>query len=324
VVKGGDTVLVPIVQGSSAAQLESAQIRSVSNRTGPVGATGWAVSLDRPLNVLGAPLLNARNEILGIVEDQPSVDMSADQKISMTVLSISRVLRSADRIIKTGGDIQSGWLGVMVDSEAESKGGVAISGVEIDGPAHKAGVLPGDIITRWNGKGIHDYDQLIEIIQNTPIGAKATIGVSRNGQPVQLTAVIEARRPVDPYEMTMSSIASLAAGPSGGARGAPIEAVLGIYVLPLTPELAEILKMRAQGGLFVYSVTPQSAFESAGIAVGDVIIDIDGVRVDSPQTFSDQLRMKAAAGRFALRILRRGSEITRSVVLPGFPRKRSN
>jgi serine protease Do len=284
--------------------------------------------MDRPVSVLGAPLLNARNEILGFVaDDQPSVEISPAPQISMTILPISQVRTSAEKIIKAGGDIQSGWLGVMVDTEVVSKDGVVISDVEADGPAHKAGLLPGDIIAKWEGKRIRDQLGLIELVENTPIGARAVIDVLRKGQPVRLTAVIEARKPVDPYrEWDLSSMGNLAALPGAqiSARGVPADPALGIYLLPLTPQLAEVLQMRVHVGLFVASVTPHSAFESAGIAVGDVIVDIDGAGVENPQTFFERVKSKAAGSRIMLRLLRKGTELTKNVVLPGSSGKRRN
>src|SRR5204863_5765275 len=68
--------------------------------------------------------------------------------------------------------------------------GALVAGVESDGPAAKAGVQRGDIITRFNGETVHDEHELPEMVAATPIGKEVPIEVIRNGKHVKLNAKI--------------------------------------------------------------------------------------------------------------------------------------
>jgi S1-C subfamily serine protease len=179
-----------VLNGTRVAQFESAPVLSVNSGG---SRSGWAIQISRPLSVVGAPLFNSQNQVIGIMADQPSQVAGETPRFDITILTTSQMLNSANKIIKAGGDIPTGWLGVGTASESQSKSGVTISNVNDDSPAFKAGLLPGDVMTKWNGTAIRDEGKLIEMVQNTPIVSKADIEILREGQPLKLTAVIGVR-----------------------------------------------------------------------------------------------------------------------------------
>jgi serine protease Do len=323
--KDGDTIVVPLLSDPSASRFETARILSVSNGADPSGSSGWSLRIDRPLSVVGAPLLNPRGEVLGLIADQPDVEVSAAQHGMVTVLPeilpVSQMLNAANKIIKTGGDIQTGWLGVQVNPEAHLDSGLMITEVFSDSPAQKAGLLPGDIMMRWNGAAIREWSKLIDVVENTPLGSKAAIQVLRQGRAMELAAVIEARKPQDNQDRLV--FAFPAAMPLSGAQSADIDALmqaaLGIAALALTPQLAGALQLPVQTGLLVGSVNPQTAFAVAGIEAGDVILMVDGVQVQSPQNFYDHIKSRGWGSRLILRLLHKGKVESSTVQLPKLP-----
>ena len=62
-----------------------------------------------------------------------------------------------------------------------------------NGPAHQAGIRPGDIITHMNGNMIEDPRAAMEMISNMKPGAKVTIRVNRQNQPLDILVVVSAR-----------------------------------------------------------------------------------------------------------------------------------
>ena len=316
-IKDGATVVIPVLSGSRISEFETAQVLSVSS-TGDQSGPGWAIQINRPLSVVGAPLFNSQNQVIGLVAEQPTRESAPEPRFDVSILTLAQMLRSANKIIKADGDIQTGWLGVYSTSDTESKSGVTISKVEKDSPADKAGLQAGDVMTKWNGTPIRDELKLIQMIQNTPVGSNADIEVLRQGTPMNVTAVISARKPQDPAErrdIELQDVISLP-GSQLTTRGAITQTSLGIEIIPLSPELADFLQMPYQAGLFVASVNKQTAFDRAGVVAGDVILEVNGVKLGNPQTFYDQIKEHGWGSRVILRLLRRGVELSKTVQLP--------
>ena len=58
-------------------------------------------------------------------------------------------------------------------------------------PGAKAGLKPGDVITKFNGEPVSKSTELQRAVSNSPVGSAVTVTVIRDGQPVQLKAVLE-------------------------------------------------------------------------------------------------------------------------------------
>jgi serine protease Do len=320
-IKDGVTVVMPTLERSAESLFESAQVLSVSTGDKESGAGEWALKISRPLSIIGAPLLNARDQIIGIVADQDARRTVPDPAAAVNIFPMSQLLGSAEKIIKAGGDIRTGWLGVIVDADAESGSGVTISNIEKDSPAYRAGLLPRDVMVKWNGATIRDARRFIQIVQDTPIGSKADIEILRQGKQMRVTALIEARKAQDPRERLVIDFPGALVSPGTQApdRDAQFQAALGLDLVPLTSQLAAFLQVPWQPGLFVVSVTKQTPFDRAGIFAGDVILDVDGVRAANPQTFYDHIKSLGSGGRVVLRLLRKGADLSKAVQLPRLP-----
>jgi len=318
-----DSVLVvmPAMDGPRVPQFEGARVLSVGTSGNSTEGSDWAIRISRPLSVIGAPLLNARNQIIGIIADQETRGTTQHPTASVNIYRVSQLLGSANKIIKAGGDIQTGWLGVIVDADADTRSGVVITDIDVDSPAFKAGLAPRDILVKWNGTAIRDVDKFIKMVQDTPVGSRAEIELLRQGRPAKVTALIEARKPQDPRERLVIDFpgAINPAGAQAAGRDAQLQSVLGIELVQLTPQLADFLQMPWQPGVFVASVTRQAPFDRAGVIAGDVILDADGVTAASPQTFFDHVRSLASGGRLVVRLVRKGIELTKTVQLPRLP-----
>jgi serine protease Do len=319
-IKNGVTVVLPVQEVSKGYQLESAQVISVS--TGNASGGGeWTIRISRPASVIGAPLLNAQNQVIGIITDQPTRGPSSNPSVDLvdvSILGVSQIISSASKILAAGGDIQTGWLGVHVKSDVDPRNGVMIDSVEKGSPADKAGLVPDDVVTKWNGSAIRDLMKFIQMIEDTPLGAKAVMNVQRQGKPLTLTAVIEARKPQDTSEKLVFDFPGVMALP--GARittgDTQFQSSLGIEIILLTPQLAESLQMPVSNGLLIASVNKQTAFDLAGVLAGDVILGVDGVRVDDLQSFYEHVKARGWGSSLVLRLVRKGMQLTKTVQLP--------
>ena len=98
--------------------------------------------------------------------------------------------RVAEQLIETGEATQP-MLGVRVSVMQGFGGGAVVAGVEPGSPGEKAGLKPGDVITRLNDRPIDSADALIAATRSKAFGETVTLQVQREGEsqpiPVEVT-----------------------------------------------------------------------------------------------------------------------------------------
>ncbi|HEX5774235.1 MAG TPA: DegQ family serine endoprotease [Geomobilimonas sp.] len=240
----------------------------------------------------GGPLFNAQGEVIGI----NTAIVAGGQGIGFAI-----PVNMAKNIIpqlRDKGRVTRGWLGVSVQvitpelaqsfGLSEAKVGALVTDVVKDSPADKGGVKPGDIILEFDGKQVHEMNELPRLVAVTSVGKKVPLKVLRNGKHQNITVVVE----------------RLGDGEEGGG---PVSAMdrLGITVRELTRELAVQLNAKEVQGVVVAEVKSGSAAEDAGIVKGDIIREIDGVKL---ATVADYEKALAAhkKGTVLRLLLRRG------------------
>ncbi len=101
--------------------------------------------------------------------------------------------------LKTYGRTKRGWLGVLIQQIskeiAESLGmdspkGALVSSATEDGPAFKAGVQSGDVISKFNNIDISDMKELPKVVAGTPVGESVPLVIWRAGKKLTLNVVL--------------------------------------------------------------------------------------------------------------------------------------
>jgi len=311
----GATVIAPVLQGPAGARFRATQVLSISPRGVLREQSGWVVRTNRPLLDVGQPLFTGDHRVLGfIVSQDPS-------GVRSVVYPVAELLASAQKIIEKNGDIRTGWLGVYPENIRLPSGtGVGIGRVVPDGPAHRAGLAPSDIVLRYNGRKVEDVLGLIHLVEDTPVGAVAELEILRRGQPLKLTAQIGERQHRNPLEDLMLDLqdpfepARLTTDP-GRTAGAERPRI-GFDTVALTPELARFLEIGADKGLLVLNIARQSPADRAGIKNGDVILSVDGDPVDDPGRVSTYLRGLPNGSIVSVQVLRKNAVREVEVRLP--------
>jgi len=314
-VKDGATVIVPVWGHRGASQFHESQILSVGTSQGMPVQDGWTMRMSRPFPDIGLPVLTADHRILGFVASQDPMGFRT------VVYPIARLLNSAEKILKKGGDIRAGWLGVFIeDVRPGTRPGVLIEGVEPDSPAQKAGLAADDFLVKFNGREIRDSREFIQLVQSAPIGSQATLDITRQGNPLTLKALIEARR-TQPVRGRLafhlpgapdSGVEALMTGPK---RLIP-QPVVGLDTIVLTPSLANAMQIPRQSGLLVIDVAKQLPADLAGVLVGDIIVAMDGQTITDAASFASHLQTRTWGSELELKIYRKGMERTLKVHLP--------
>jgi serine protease Do len=230
------------------------------------------------------------------------------------VYPIDEMLSSAKEIIKVNGDIRAGWLGVLGGSPATTESGILIRGVEPDSPAQKAGIRPGDLLTRYRGQQLRDMRQFVYLVERTPVGSKAEIEILRQGDPRTVEAMIGARRAQQSrIQLSFNFPSAFGLSNSGElpVSGPPqSRQLIGLEVSFLTPYLAETVRMPGRTGFLVTDVVKGMPADEAGVMVGDVIRSIDGRPIVDPIGFASYLMSRNWNSPLVLELLRKESEHT--------------
>jgi serine protease Do len=215
------------------------------------------------------------------------------------VYPIAPLLASAEKILKTGGDIRAGWLGIFLE---DSPGGVFVQRITPGSPAQSAGLSPGDALVRYNGQKILDARHFIQLIQDSSIGTKAKLEVVRQGKPMKLSAMIQERKP-QPIQGRLS-------------LNLP-KPTIGLDTIVLTPDLADAMQMPGQTGLLVIDVVKETPAERAGVLAGDVVVAMDDQPIFDVGSFASYWQTHGLGSQLVLKVLRKGAE--RTITVPVHP-----
>lgn len=176
----------------------------------------------------------------------------------------------AEQIVNTG-KVERGFLGVRpqeLDEELTAQfgteKGALINEVTEDSPAEKAGIKPGDVITKINATEIRDARHLLLTISKISPDTDVTVEVMRDGKPKTLKAKL-ARRDED------------ALARNDNTPGAKDDGVLnGVGVGDITSELRTQLQIPARvKGAIITSIEADSPAAKQGLREGDIILELD-------------------------------------------------
>jgi serine protease Do len=151
----------------------------------------------------GGALVNARGELIGI-NTQIYSSTGGYQGIGFAIPS--NLARDIADQLRRDGEITRGSIGNLVlrtisADEAIAnglgrEGGVLVYNMYRSDSAYRAGIVPYDIIVRYNGKPVAEQSELLRLIATTPIGSTAQVEVVRKGQRRTFEVPVVRRAPV--------------------------------------------------------------------------------------------------------------------------------
>lgn len=228
----------------------------------------------------GGPLFDGHGRVVGI-NAQIYTESGGFQGLSFAI-PLDVALQVKDQIVATGKAVHA-RLGVSVQNLsqplAESFGlsrpdGALVSQVERGSAAARSGLRPGDVITQVDGQPVVQSGQLSSRIALAKPGDSVHLTVWRDAAEQRLTVQLGGRE------------APPAADPAQAS--APAQGPLGLALRPLTAQ--ELAEADGVQGLMVMGVA--GVAEKAGIAVGDVLLAVNGKPLESVDTLRRQLKSK--------------------------------
>jgi serine protease Do len=212
----------------------------------------------------------------------------------------SNMAMQVESAILRDGKVTRGWLGVAAQDVTSDLAraldlpphhGALVSDVTRGGPADRAGIQRGDVITAIGGTAIHDAGQLRTVVALAGKDKRVAVQLERRGKP-------------------MTAQATLSEAPTGRQAQAQVEggALSGLVVQPLDRALRERLRVPGDvGGVVVTGVDRAAGPAAALLREGDVILEVNRQPVATVDAFRDAAR--AAGNRALLLVYRNGVAI---------------
>ena len=240
----------------------------------------------------GGALINIRGELIGINTAIATGDGFSQSNAGVGfAIPINLAKRIMTQLIEKG-EVERGWLGVVlqpIDYDLAEKlkigepRGALITQAHEGMPAHKAGIRRGDVIVEFNKVAIRDMNHLMHVVAATGVGETVEVKLIRKGAEKVLEVKLEKR--------TQEVLARLR---GRGERFDPDEddadAFAGIRVQGLTDELAARYGFEGETGVIVTAVGRRSPAARAGIDVGTLIQEIEGVEISNLKEYREQIK----------------------------------
>ena len=172
----------------------------------------------------GGPLFNLDGEVIGV---NTAIISPSGGSIGIGFAVPSKTAVAVIDQLREFKEVRRGWLGVRIqqvtDEIAESLSikparGALVAGIDDKGPAKPAGIEPGDVIVKFDGKDIKEMRDLPKIVGETPVGKDVPVLVIRKGK--EETKTVRLGRLEDTPQQASVKTDAPAPDKSGGAEGA--------------------------------------------------------------------------------------------------------
>lgn len=251
----------------------------------------------------GGPLFNLEGEVIGI---NTAIFSQSGGSIGIGFAVSSELASNVVSQIREFGRTRRGWLGVRIqqvsDDLAESLGldgarGALVADVTPDGPAESAGVKPGDIILKFDGKDVPEMKQLPRIVAETNVGTDVDVQVWRDGKLVRLSAKLG-----ELEEAEKTQLASV--NPNRGTADKGKVDALGLELSALSEELRGQYDLGdGVQGVVVTGVQDGGSAAEKGLREGDVIVEFAQNEVSSVRDIANAVEAARSSGQKTVLVL---------------------
>ena len=298
----------------------TAGIISARNRNIDSGAYDDFLQTDASINKgnSGGPLFNLQGEVIGI---NTAILSPSGGSIGIGFATPSATVIPVIAQLEQFHETRRGWLGVRIqpvdDTIADSLGlgiarGALIAGVDEKGPAKPAGLQPGDVIVKFDGKDVKESRDLPRLVASMPVGKSVDVVVIRNGK--EVTKTVTLGRLEDGEKQS-----DVAGAEDETQQQNAVEKALGMEFSGLTDEARKSFKIKdSVKGVIVTSVDPGSAAAERGLRPGDIIEEVNHQAVETPGDLAKAIDAAKKEGnkKPALLLVSNGEGVARFVALP--------
>jgi serine protease Do len=290
--------------GTVTAGIVSARGRDIGN-----GPYDDFIQIDAPVNKgnSGGPTFDVDGNVIGV---NTAIFSPSGGSVGIAFAIPADTVKKVVAQLKDKGSVTRGWIGVQIQSVtpeiADSLGlktvqGALVAEPQSGGPAAKAGIEAGDVITSVNGAPLKDARELARQIGGLPPGASVKLSVLHKGAEKSVTLTL-GQLPNDRE--------AKAETPNNDPTGTEVPR-LGLTLAP-----AGQVAGSGNEGVVVTNVDPNGVAADHGFKTGDVILDVGGKKVGNPGEVRDAIRDAQNGGkRTVLMRVKSGGEGTKFVAL---------
>jgi serine protease Do len=280
----------------------------VSARGRDIGAGPYDdfLQIDAPVNRgnSGGPTFNTEGSVIGV---NTAIFSPSGGSVGIAFAIPAETVKSVVAQLKDRGSVTRGWIGVQIqpvtpeiaDSLGMKKpGGALVAEPQKDGPALKAGIQAGDVIASVDQKPVIDARDLARKIAGMAPGTSVKLGVIRNGQEKTVNLTLG----------ELPNVREARADAQGSKKKEQSnEPRLGLSLAPADGD---------EKGVVVAEVDPSGPAADFGFKAGDVIMEVAGKAVATPDELRKALGSARAEGKHSVLMRVKSQQGTRYVAVP--------
>ncbi len=284
----------------------------VSARGRDIGAGPYDdfIQIDAPVNKgnSGGPTFDVDGNVIGV---NTAIFSPSGGSVGIAFAIPSETVKTVVAQLKDKGTVSRGWIGVQIQPVtreiADSLGlknaeGALVAEPQAGGPAAKAGIKSGDVITKVDGNPVKDARTLARRIGGLAPGASVKLTLVRDGKETLVTLTLG--------ELPNQRQANVQPDNNRAVPGADLPK-LGLSLAP-----AGDVGGSGGEGVVVTAVDPDGPAAEHGFKTGDVILEVAGVKVATPTDVRKALAGARSGGRNTVLMRVKSGEATRFVALP--------
>ena len=233
---------------------------------------------------------------------------------------------------------RNAWLGVAGQSVDEELAdafdlsadyGAIVNRVLDDSPAETAGLEEGDLIVKFEGQHVGDWDDLVDMIEDHRPGDEVNLVIFRDEDQMDIKVTLEGKPRGRSYRYSWFSdrdfyvpkvppipkipkLPKLPRIPQTGHVyiGDWSGSYIGVHMMELNKQLAEYFGVEKGRGVLITEVDKKSPAEDAGLKAGDVIISVDSDRVFEYEDVTDAVDDTDPGDKLTLMVIRDKQELS--------------
>ncbi len=254
----------------------TAGIVSAKNRDISSGPYDSYIQTDAAINRgnSGGPLFNLDGEVVGV---NTLIISPSGGSIGLGFAVPSKTVAGVVDQLRQFGELRRGWLGVRIqpvtDEIAESLSikparGALVAGIDDKGPAKPAGIEPGDVVVKFDGKDIKEPKDLSRVVADTAVGKEVDVIIIRKG--AEETRKVTLGRLDDNEKVKQAALKPKEEPPEKPVT----QKALGLDLAALSKDLRTRYKIKESvKGVIVTGVDAASDAADKRLSAGDVIVE---------------------------------------------------
>jgi len=283
----------------------TAGIVSARNRDIQSGPYDNYIQTDAAINRgnSGGPLFNLNGEVVGV---NTAIISPSGGSIGIGFAVPSKTVVPVIDQLREFKEVRRGWLGVRIqqvsDEIADSLSikparGALVAGIDDKGPAKPAGIEPGDVIVKFDGKEIKEMRDLPRIVADTPVGKDVAVTIIRKGQEVTKTVKLARLEDTDKQ-------AALTPKTDNPDEKPVVKKALGLDLANLSDDLRKKHNIKDKvKGVLITAVEPDSAAAEKHLAPGMVIAEVQQQPVSNATDLQQRIDKLKKSGKKTVMLL---------------------